>query len=134
INLKVHIEPELYTRAHGAYIEEIFNNLLENALKYTPEGGIVNLQLQRSGEKAVIHLTDSGIGFDQEVKKNLFKRFYRANKREVQERPGSGLGLPLVKAIVKLYDGKIQAYSDGPGEGSMFIVELPLVQAVDFNV
>jgi len=134
INLKVHIEPELYTRAHGAYIEEIFNNLLENALKYTPEGGIVNLQLQRSGEKAVIHLTDSGIGFDQEVKKNLFKRFYRANKREVQERPGSGLGLPLVKAIVKLYDGKIQAYSDGPGEGSTFIVELPLVQAVDFNV
>src|SRR5699024_4854670 len=59
INLKIHIEPELYTRAHGAYIEEIFNNLLENALKYTPEGGIVNLQLQRSGEKAVIHLTDS---------------------------------------------------------------------------
>ncbi|WP_372639199.1 sensor histidine kinase [Fodinibius sp.] len=127
IAMKVDITPELQIRAHGAYIEEVINNLLENALKYTPEGGRVDLQVQRSSGKAVIHLSDTGIGFDQETKRHLFERFYRADQREVQQCPGSGLGLPLVKAIVELYEGKIRAYSDGQGEGSTFVVELPLV-------
>jgi signal transduction histidine kinase len=95
-------------------------------LKYTSEGGSIDLHLQRSSGKAVLHLRDTGIGFDQETKKHLFERFYRANQQDVQESRGSGLGLPLVKAIVELYDGKIRAYSDGEGEGSTFVVELPL--------
>lgn len=128
ITMDVNITPELQIRAHEAYIEEVINNLLENALKYTSEGGNVDLQLQRSSGKAVIHLNDTGIGFDQETKKHLFERFYRANQQDVQERPGSGLGLPLVKAIVDLYGGKIRAYSDGQGKGSTFVVELPLVE------
>ena len=128
IAMEVDITPELQIRAHGAYIEEIVNNLLENALKYTPEGGSVDLQLQRSSGKAVIHLRDTGIGFDQETKRHLFERFYRANQKEVQQSPGSGLGLPLVKAIVELYDGKIRAYSDGQEKGSTFVIELPLVE------
>ncbi|MDZ7773827.1 MAG: ATP-binding protein [Balneolaceae bacterium] len=126
ITFNVNIDKDLQVRAHGAYIEEIINNLLENALKYTPDGGHVDLQLQRSSGKAVIHLRDTGIGFDQETQKHLFERFYRANRQDVQESPGSGLGLPLVKAIVELYGGKIRAYSDGPGEGSTFVLELPL--------
>lgn len=127
IAMKVDITPELQIRARGAYIEEVIDNLLENALKYTLEGGSVDLELQRSSGKAVIHLSDTGIGFDQETKRHLFEPFYRANQREVQQQPGSGLGLPLVKAIVELYEGKIQAYSDGQGEGSTFVVELPLI-------
>lgn len=128
IVMEIDITPELQIRAHGAYIEEVINNLLENALKYTPEGGSVNLQLQRSSGKAVIHLTDTGIGFDQETRKYLLERFYRANQQDVQESPGSGLGLPLVKAIVELYNGRIWAYSDGQGEGSTFVVEIPLAE------
>lgn len=126
--MKVSIVPGLHIRAHGAYVEEIINNLLENGFKYTPEGGAVNLQLQQTSGKAVIHVSDTGIGFDKETKNRLFERFYRADQEDVQNSPGSGLGLPLVEAIVKLYDGKIRAYSDGPGKGSTFIVELPLIE------
>ncbi|MDZ7692369.1 MAG: HAMP domain-containing sensor histidine kinase [Balneolaceae bacterium] len=80
ITLNVNVDKDLQVRAHGAYIEEIINNLLENALKYTPDGGRVDLQLQRSSGKAVIHLSDTGIGFDEETQKHLFERFYRANE------------------------------------------------------
>lgn len=128
IDLDIEIGPDLRVRAHGAYIEEIINNLLGNALKYTLEGGNVELQLKQSSGKAVIHLRDTGIGFDEETKKHLFERFYRANHKDVQENSGSGLGLPLVKAIVELYDGEIRAYSDGLGKGSTFVVELLLAE------
>jgi len=128
INLDLQIEPELHVRAHGGYIEEVLNNLLDNALKYTGRGGKVSLKLQRSSGKAVIHLEDTGMGFDSETKRHLFERFYRANEAGVQEQSGSGLGLPLVKAIVELYGGKIKAYSEGEGEGSTFVVELPLAE------
>ena len=101
--------------------------MLENALKYTPAGGTVSLELKRSGSKAVLHLSDTGIGFDGDSRNRLFERFYRATQQQVQDQPGSGLGLPLVKAIIELYGGKIRAYSDGPGKGSTFVVELPLV-------
>jgi heavy metal sensor kinase len=126
VNLKVQIDPELRVLAHGAYIEEVLNNLLDNALKYTSKGDEISLKLQRSSGKAVIHLNDTGIGFDEQTKKHLFERFYRANESEVQEQSGSGLGLPLVKEILKLYGGKIRAYSEGEGRGSTFVVELPL--------
>jgi len=130
IDLQVAVDPELYVRAHGAYMEKIVQNLLENALKYTLPGGSVSLKLQRSGRKAVIHLSDTGIGFDRKTKNRLFERFYRTDRAEVQDRPGSGLGLPLVKAIIERYDGKIRAYSDGPGQGSTFVVELPMAEEV----
>jgi signal transduction histidine kinase len=128
IDLKENIETELYISAHGAYIEEVINNLLENALKYTPEVGAINLELNRSSSKAVLHLSDTGIGFDADAKDRLFERFYRATQQEVQDQSGSGLGLPLVKAIIELYGAKIGAYSDGPGKGTTFVVELPLAK------
>ncbi len=128
ITLDVSIDPELHIQAHRAYVEEVVNNLLENALKYTPAGGNIDLQLKRSSGKAVIHLSDTGIGMDEETKKHLFERFYRASESSVQQQPGSGLGLPLVKAIVELYGGRIRAYSDGQRKGSTFVVELPLAE------
>lgn len=128
INFDIDIHPPLPVRAHRAYIEEIITNLVENSLKYTPEGGKVTFQLQRSSGKAVLHLSDNGIGFDRKTKKHLFERFYRSGQVEVQEQTGSGLGLPLVKAIVNHYGGKIRAYSDGPGTGSTFVVEFPLAK------
>jgi len=126
INVQSQIDPDLQVRAHEAYIEKVVSNLLENAIKYTPEQGEIMLKLQQSNGKAVIRLSDTGIGFDTETQQHLFERFYRANNSEVQEQSGSGLGLPLVKAIVELYDGKIRAYSDGRGEGSTFVVTFPL--------
>lgn len=128
INIQSEIDPNLNVWAHGAYIEEVINNLLENALKYTPEGGTINLELKRSSSKAVLHLSDTGVGFDGDTRNRLFERFYRDSQQEVQDEPGSGLGLPLVEAIIELYGGKIGAYSDGSGKGSTFVVELPLAK------
>ncbi len=128
INIQSQITPNLAVRAHGAYIEEVINNLLQNALKYTPEGGNIDLELKRSSHKAVLHLSDTGAGFDGDTKNRLFERFYRDTHQEIQNQPGSGLGLPLVKAIIELYGGKIEAYSDGLGKGCTFVVELPLAK------
>ncbi|NGP90136.1 HAMP domain-containing protein [Aliifodinibius halophilus] len=126
ISIASNIDSNLHVQAHGAYIEEVINNLMENALKYTPEGGEVSLEVKKSSQKVVARVKDSGIGFNVETKKHLFERFYRATEAKVQEQEGSGLGLSLCKAIVELYGGKIRAYSDGLGEGSIFVVELPL--------
>lgn len=130
VEITAQIDPGLQIEAHTAYIKEILNNLLENALKYTPDEGRITFQLKRSSGKAVLHLSDSGIGFDQKTRYYLFERFYRANHTTVRNQPGSGLGLSLVKAIVELYGGKISAYSDGHGKGSTFVVELPLVENI----
>jgi two-component system heavy metal sensor histidine kinase CusS len=126
LTLTTRIKPEIYVKAQGAYIEEIVNNLVENAIKYTPSEGEVTLDLHKSSGKAVLHVTDNGIGFDEDTRQHLFDRFYRDSRADVHDRPGSGLGLPLVKAIVERYEGKINAYSDGEGQGSTFVVELPL--------
>jgi signal transduction histidine kinase len=72
VAMDLQIDPELYIRARGAYIEEVINNLLENALKYTPESGNIEVELQRSSGKAVLRVTDSGIGFDEETRSHLF--------------------------------------------------------------
>ena len=131
ITIQTQVDPNLHVQAHASYIEEVINNLIGNAVKYTPDGGRVKLQLQRSSGKAVLHLNDTGIGFDEEAKKHIFERFYRANESEVQEQSGSGLGLPLVKAILELYGGKIRAYSEGEGKGSTFVVELTLSEGIE---
>lgn len=128
LNVKTQIDLDLQVRAHEAYLEEVINNLLQNAIKYTPKGGEIKLELQHSSGKAVIHLSDTGIGFDEETRKHLFERFFRSNESQVQKQSGSGLGLPLVKAIVELYNGRIRAYSKGVGKGSTFVIELPLVE------
>ncbi len=126
ITLETQIDPGLIVNAHGGYIEKVIHNLLENALKYTPEGGTINMQVKRSGGEAVIRIKDTGIGFDEDTKQHLFERFYRANEAAVQEQKGSGLGLSLCKAIVELYGGEISAYSKGIEKGSAFVVKLPL--------
>lgn len=128
LDIKTQIDSDLQVHAHEAYLEEVLTNLLQNAIKYTPQGGEIKLELQQSSGKAVIHLSDTGIGFDEETRKHLFERFFRSNESNVQEQSGSGLGLPLVRAIVELYNGRIRAYSEGVGKGSTFVIELPLVK------
>lgn len=127
IIMDIECRPDLYVKAEATYIEEITSNLLDNAIKYSPQKSFIQVQLKRSGDKAILHVTDTGIGFTAETKTRLFERFYRASDIEVQEQLGSGLGLPLVKAIVEQCDGKIKAYSDGLNKGSAFVVELPLI-------
>jgi signal transduction histidine kinase len=102
-------------------LRHVFQNLLSNALKYSPAGGEVRLNLYRSGEATVFEVSDQGIGIPEESIANLFEPFYRA--RNVGDIHGTGLGLVIVKSSVELHGGQIRVESR-IRQGSRFIVTL----------
>ena len=108
-------------------LKEMIYNLLDNAIKYTPRGGSVQASLIRSGRRAIIRVTDTGIGIPQADLPHVFDRFYRVDKARSRATGGTGLGLSIVKQIVALHGGTITAESE-EGKGSTFTIDLPLAQ------
>ena len=102
-------------------------NVIDNAIKYTPRGGSVQASLIRSGRRAIIRVTDTGIGIPQADLPHVFDRFYRVDKARSRATGGTGLGLSIVKQIVALHGGTITAESE-EGKGSTFTIDLPLAQ------
>jgi signal transduction histidine kinase len=100
-------------------------NLVDNAIKYTPEGGRVELRLRSEGKDAVIEVQDTGIGIAPEHQGRIFERFYRVDKARSREVGGTGLGLAIVRRVVMSHGGTIQIEST-PGEGSTFRITFPL--------
>ena len=103
-------------------LPHVWNNLVGNAIKYTPNGGHIRVSLQRQGDTAVFTVADDGIGMSDEVRSHIFDRYYQADPAHT--RRGIGLGLPIVHSIVSLCGGRIQVEST-PGAGSTFRVLLP---------
>jgi signal transduction histidine kinase len=103
-------------------IQRLVSNLLDNALKYTPNGGMVNISIQCLDDHLVLIVEDNGIGIDERDLPFIFKRFFRCDQSRGQE--GSGLGLSMAAAIVKAHGGIIDVLSH-PGTGSRFTVRLP---------
>jgi len=108
-------------------LKELFLNLLDNAIKFTPAGGRVGLSLAKEGDRALITIEDSGIGIGEDDLDRIFERFYRVDKTSTAENDGSGLGLAICKHIVEFHEGQIKAEST-PGRGSTFKVSLPLIK------
>lgn len=108
------------------HLDIVLDNLVDNAIKYTPPGGSVRLSLSRKDETVALRVSDTGAGFTEEERHHLFDRFYRADTPLIQQARGSGLGLSIARALVEAYGGQITASSDGPGAGSLFEVMLPL--------
>jgi heavy metal sensor kinase len=106
-------------------IKRMILNLLDNAIKYTPQGGEISVTLARQNGDAHIIVSDTGIGIPQYDQLHVFDRFYRVDKARSRELGGAGLGLSIVRWIVEVHGGKISIDS-GLGRGSKFIVELPL--------
>jgi signal transduction histidine kinase len=102
----------------------IADHLLDNALKYTPEGGTIQVHVDQEERAVVFRVSDSGMGFDPDRSERLFDRFYRSNDAE-QSADGGGLGLSIVNAVVERYGGTVRADSPGSGQGSTFDVRLP---------
>ena len=101
-------------------------NLLSNAIKYSPQGSSIEVRVfTDSDEAACFQVSDQGIGIDPQHLKRIFKRFYRAPARQVMRKQGTGLGLFLVRAIVRQHGGSISAASRGEGHGSTFTLRLP---------
>ncbi len=105
-------------------IERVFVNLLENAVRYTPSGGKISMELKNKDGNIEVAVKDTGIGIAEEDQKSLFKDFYRAENARMIEKDGTGLGLSIVKQILDSHEGKIWLESR-LGQGSRFIFTLP---------
>jgi PAS domain S-box-containing protein len=105
---------------------QVVSNLLNNAAKYTPEGGRVELSVERDGSEVVIEVRDNGVGLAPEALTKIFELFNQVGKTLDRSRGGLGIGLAIVKRLVEMHNGHIRAESQGPGKGSAFVVRLPL--------
>jgi signal transduction histidine kinase len=101
----------LLIRGEVTYLQLAIENLLENALKFTPAAGEIELGTARQGRDAILWVEDTGLGIPNEDLPLIFDRFYRG--QNVSEYPGSGLGLSLVQGIVERYNGRIEVWSEG---------------------
>ncbi len=108
-------------------VEQVLTNLLDNALKFTPEGGEIRVRVAREGSEGVVCVQDTGRGIPPEDLPRVFERFYRADRSRARREGGSGLGLAIAKHLVEMQGGRIWATSR-PGEGSTFCFSLPLAQ------
>lgn len=111
-----------------ARLKQVVVNLLDNAIKYTPQGGLVALTVAIQEDQAVLEVADNGIGIPSEALPLVFERFFRVDQTRSRERGGAGLGLSIVKSICTAHRGRVEA-SSNLGRGSRFRVELPLISA-----
>jgi signal transduction histidine kinase len=105
----------------------VIQTLLENSRNYTPNGGKVTVSLTRSGRKALVSVTDTGIGIKREELSRIFSRFYRTKNAQSADTEGFGIGLSLARSIINHHNGKIEVYSEGEDKGSTFTIILPIV-------
>ncbi|MBK8784093.1 MAG: HAMP domain-containing protein [Anaerolineales bacterium] len=103
---------------------QVINNILDNALRYTPEDGTVDMEIRQVTDKIQICIQDNGEGVTPEVAAHLFDRFYRADESRTRDDGGSGLGLAIAKSIIEMHHGKIWAESE-KGKGLKMVIELP---------
>jgi signal transduction histidine kinase len=108
-------------------LKQVVVNLVDNAIKYTPAGGRIEVSLGAQNDQAVLRVADNGIGIPAESLSLVFERFYRADKARSRESGGTGLGLAIVKAICTAHHGTVSVES-GENKGSTFTVHLPLLQ------
>ncbi len=126
IKLSTNAPSDVYLRADRVRLRQVLANLVDNAVKYTPSGGSVDIEASQKGQQAVLLVKDSGIGIPLDEIPRIWDRLYRGDKSRSQR--GLGLGLSLVKAVVQAHHGQVEA-SANPSGGSMFFVYLPLAPA-----
>jgi PAS domain S-box-containing protein len=114
---------------HGDLVRlaQVFLNLLNNAAKYTERGGRIWLTAEQRGPEVVVSVRDTGIGIPPDKLEHLFQMFFQVDRTRERAQEGLGIGLALVRRLVELHGGSVEARSEGPGKGSEFIVHLPVL-------
>ncbi|HEY6642691.1 HAMP domain-containing sensor histidine kinase [Povalibacter sp.] len=110
-------------------LAQVLVNLLDNSAKYSVRNGKIRLSVESSAGEAIIRVSDDGIGIAPEILPNVFDLFVQADASREHSRGGLGIGLSLVKRIVELHGGTVEACSEGPGCGSTFTVRIPVIDA-----
>jgi PAS domain S-box-containing protein len=127
LDLRVPSRP-LTVNADPTRLAQIVSNLLNNAAKYTPHGGRIELAAAEEDGQAVIRVKDSGVGIPADALTKVFEMFTQVGRDAQKSHGGLGIGLALVKRLVELHGGTVEANSDGADQGSMFVVRLPIAQ------
>jgi two-component system, OmpR family, phosphate regulon sensor histidine kinase PhoR len=125
IHLELHVPPSLMARGDERAVEQVLLNLLDNAVKYTPEGGRVDVLGTWEDGRCVVRVKDTGMGIDPKHLHRIFERFYRVDKGRSREMGGTGLGLSIVKHLVGAMEGEVKVESQ-PHVGSVFVIFLPV--------
>jgi CheY-like chemotaxis protein len=124
--LNVHVADAVSVEGDVVRLTQVVSNLLANAIKYTPAAGHIWLSGERDEEAAVIRVRDNGIGIAPDMRQRIFEMFVQGDQSGATVQGGLGIGLTLVKNLVELHHGTVEARSDGIGLGSEFVVRLPL--------
>ena len=125
VTLNVNMENSIFVMANKDMLWQGIYNIVDNAIKYTNEFGVVDVTLAETKESAVITVKDNGVGISNEDQEKIFERFYRVDKARSRETGGTGLGLSIALGAIKFHGGTIKVNSE-PNIGSEFIITLPL--------
>jgi PAS domain S-box-containing protein len=129
--LTTHVPPErIYVSGDEKRLVQVFANLLANAARYTPNGGIVDVLLSSFDQQVQVEIRDNGIGMPAELLVRAFDLFVQGERTLDRRQGGLGIGLSLVKSLVELHGGTVAASSDGPGQGSAFTIRLALLTEI----
>ena len=122
------VEPNCESLVDEFLLGEIYENLVNNAVKFSPQGTKIHVVLRQSGEAFVFSVRDEGPGLSEDDKRKLFGKYQTLSAKPTGGEASSGIGLYIASKLVSLHNGTIEALSDGPGRGSTFVVRLPLPQ------
>ena len=129
LDLKLEASPTLSLDKRA--LRMVFNNLVSNALRYSPSGSSLNIHLHKVSNFWEVDFKDQGIGFDKKDMKKIFRKFYRVQNQDTQNIEGAGLGLFISSEIVKNHKGRLKVSSPGRGKGSIFSVLLPVNREIE---
>jgi PAS domain S-box-containing protein len=116
----------VFLEADPIRLAQVFSNLLNNSAKYSEPGGNIRLHAISEGDQAIVRIIDTGIGIPANHLSRIFEMFTQVDATLEKSRGGLGIGLSLVKALVDMHGGRVEAHSEGPGKGSEFVVHLPI--------
>lgn len=130
--LSVYYHPnEVYVHVDPTRIEQVINNLITNAIKYTDAGGKIWISVDCNAKECIVKVRDNGSGIDAELMPHIFAMFTQGERVLEKSQGGLGIGLSLVKTIVEMSGGSVEAHSEGQGHGSEFIIRLPASNAAE---
>jgi heavy metal sensor kinase len=124
ITLEVNSIQEIIVRGDRTRLQQLFTNLIDNAIKFTPEGGAIHITVEKNNGSVQVKIKDNGVGIPKEEQEKIFKRFYRVDKSRSKETGGVGLGLSISEWIAQAHQGRIEVDSE-LNQGSTFTVFLP---------